>query len=75
MRKTEVVFWGEAKIKNGLVKLMELNLIPYETSDTSAIYLKKRHPIHQLLGILFSSHTKYTCSVFRLIAGYGCSNS
>lgn len=58
VRKTKV-FWGAIKIKlqKGLMKLMELNLILYEISDTSAIYLKACDSIHQLLSMLFGLHT------------------
>lgn len=77
VRKTEVEFWGEVKIRlhKGLMKLMELNLIPYEISDASSIYLKACDSIHRLLSMLFGLHTKYTCGVFRHITGYGCFSS
>lgn len=76
-RKTEVVFWGEVKIKlqKGLMKLTELNRTFYEISDTSAIYLKACDSIHQLLSVLFGLHTKYTCGVFRHDTGYDCFSS
>lgn len=75
-RKTELVFWGEVKTKllKGLMQLMELNLILYE-SGMSAIYLKACDSVHQVFGMLFGLHAKYMCGVFRHVTGYSCFSS
>lgn len=75
-RKAEVVFWGEMKTKllKGLMQLMELNLIFYEISDMSAMYLKACDSV-QLFCMLFGLRTKYTRGVFRHATRYSCFSS